>query len=495
MFPMTLFKRCSKRPPLSRPRAPLFRRSLGEGKPDGEARPPVQAGLGNLAVLNNELLLRIFELCDASSLEALMDIPVTAWLIQKNKVVIFKRLMREQHHLDEEDIQLGFICDAIRATCGGPCGPRHIYPVLSLPAVFAVEARDLAVENIMDSMIFHTRMDSRWPRLDNLGQRKKMRDMVREGIRICDRLADLEGGVVTQTNAMMSRTGSPLPLISYEHESALITNNRELGNALIVPPPSEMHKRTFVRWQLRGIQGAYLVSCTTYQLYCLALLLRLANERTSTQNRRRETINQSYTYPNAINEAILRHGSWFLTCWGSTMGNLCHGRYEYAIAITIAAGRELLSDADHESGIERLGGKYDELTVVLDSELRRRLDYGPNERGLDIEVLVRIDEMIRGPQTVLPMTWMFAETLAWGCSNSDASSTLSGSTAYSYTKDPVTGVEEKEKRRGLRQKARDVVHDLGAPPTRRQDAKEGKHTSNFAEVPLIGDGLSNLPKV
>lgn len=38
-----------------------------------------------------------------------------------------------------------------------------------------------------------------------------------------------------------------------------------------------------------------------------------------------------------------------------------------------------------------------------------------------------------------------------------------------------------EPRRGLRQKARDVVSDLGKPPTSRQDAKEGKHTSNFGD--------------
>lgn len=79
-------------------------------------------------------------------------------------------------------------------------------------------------------------------------------------------------------------------------------------------------------------------------------------------------------------------------------------------------------------------------------------------------------------------------------SNSDTSSTYSGSTACSYTKDPVPEPLP-ERRRGLRQKARDVVHDLGAPPTRRQDAKDGKPTLNFAEVALIGDALSNPTKI
>ena len=42
-------------------------------------------------------------------------------------------------------------------------------------------------------------------------------------------------------------------------------------------------------------------------------------------------------------------------------------------------------------------------------------------------------------------------------------------------------------RRGLRQKARDVVSDLGRPPTARQDAREGKHTSNFMTLGFMGD--------
>ncbi|PNY27173.1 Uncharacterized protein TCAP_02900 [Tolypocladium capitatum] len=82
-------------------------------------------------------------------------------------------------------------------------------------------------------------------------------------------------------------------------------------------------------------------------------------------------------------------------------------------------------------------------------------------------------------------------------SGSDTSSTCSGATdatACSYTKDPVAEPPAAP-RRGLRQRARDVVHDLGAPPTRRQDAKDGKRTLDFAEVALIGDSLSKPTKI
>lgn len=68
---------------------------------------------------------------------------------------------------------------------------------------------------------------------------------------------------------------------------------------------------------------------------------------------------------------------------------------------------------------------------------------------------------------------------------SSSSSTYSEtSTAYSYAKDddnittapPPTAPR---RRRGLRQRARDVVSDLGAPPTSRQDAKDGTPTRKF----------------
>lgn len=66
------------------------------------------------------------------------------------------------------------------------------------------------------------------------------------------------------------------------------------------------------------------------------------------------------------------------------------------------------------------------------------------------------------------------------------SPTLTDSTVYSYSKD--TEAPEKQ-RRSLRQKARDVVSDLGYPPTHRQDIKEGKPTKKYNGVSLMGSGL------
>ncbi|PHH80476.1 hypothetical protein CDD83_3759 [Cordyceps sp. RAO-2017] len=71
-----------------------------------------------------------------------------------------------------------------------------------------------------------------------------------------------------------------------------------------------------------------------------------------------------------------------------------------------------------------------------------------------------------------------------------ASPAPSSSTASSLAK------EHGPARRGLRQKARDVVSDLGAPPTTRQDAKDGKPTLNFVpDTPRMANTLDAPVKI
>ncbi|KAL6700502.1 hypothetical protein J3F84DRAFT_344058 [Trichoderma pleuroticola] len=77
--------------------------------------------------------------------------------------------------------------------------------------------------------------------------------------------------------------------------------------------------------------------------------------------------------------------------------------------------------------------------------------------------------------------------------SSDTSSLSSASTAYTY-KDkegqPLLDVHERKIKRGLRQKARDMVHDMGSPPTARQDAKDGKPTLNHAPLGgMVGEPM------
>lgn len=72
--------------------------------------------------------------------------------------------------------------------------------------------------------------------------------------------------------------------------------------------------------------------------------------------------------------------------------------------------------------------------------------------------------------------------------SSDAASTFSGSTACSY-KDAPPAVEAKAARRGMRQRVRDVVHELGRPPTAKQDAKDGKTTKNHVDMGPAGSGF------
>lgn len=77
--------------------------------------------------------------------------------------------------------------------------------------------------------------------------------------------------------------------------------------------------------------------------------------------------------------------------------------------------------------------------------------------------------------------------LSTSSSTSSASSTYSDSTTCSDTKDTTTAPPPP--RKSLRQKARNVISDLGSPPTRRQDLKDGRSTQYYAETGMLGSGI------
>ncbi|RFU75612.1 hypothetical protein TARUN_6672 [Trichoderma arundinaceum] len=84
--------------------------------------------------------------------------------------------------------------------------------------------------------------------------------------------------------------------------------------------------------------------------------------------------------------------------------------------------------------------------------------------------------------------------------SSETSSLSSASTAYTYSKEkegqPLLDIHERKVKRGLRQKARDMVHDMGSPPTARQDAKDGKVTLNHAPLGgMIGEPMARPGKI
>ncbi|CAM1507141.1 Fc.00g067820.m01.CDS01 [Cosmosporella sp. VM-42] len=76
--------------------------------------------------------------------------------------------------------------------------------------------------------------------------------------------------------------------------------------------------------------------------------------------------------------------------------------------------------------------------------------------------------------------------------SSDASSTYSDTTVCSYTKEALPTTKP---RKGVRQRVRDVVADLGTPPTARVDAKEGTQPKNHVEVGPIGTVLMGATTV
>ncbi|KAL7788654.1 hypothetical protein V8C37DRAFT_388095 [Trichoderma ceciliae] len=94
-----------------------------------------------------------------------------------------------------------------------------------------------------------------------------------------------------------------------------------------------------------------------------------------------------------------------------------------------------------------------------------------------------------------------ASALRRPSTSSETSSLSSASTAYTtYTKEregqPLLDIHERKVKRGLRQKARDMVHDMGSPPTARQDAKDGKPTLNHAPLGgMIGEPMARPGKI
>ncbi|XWW92996.1 hypothetical protein V2A60_000924 [Cordyceps javanica] len=85
--------------------------------------------------------------------------------------------------------------------------------------------------------------------------------------------------------------------------------------------------------------------------------------------------------------------------------------------------------------------------------------------------------------------------------SSDAASVVSfETTTTTMTTSPLIKEDTPAdgKRRGagrLRQKARRVLADMGAPPTARQDAKDGKRTLNYADPGGLVDAMSKPVRI
>lgn len=232
-----------------------------------------------------------------------------------------------------------------------------------------------------------------------------MRQMVREGINICDRLADMEAAVIGGEN-LGQFDAPPLPLVSVEHDFSrrlgLIRRHVHVERRT----QAEMNRETYVRWRVRSRQRQYLMSLGTQQLLCIALLLRLAGERLRTRIRQRFRAAHCRTFVSGINEVIMRHGSWFLSSWNAKT-HVCSGRYSHAFDLGMSAVRDLRIYM-HRGGVKWNGVGREEISVVLDKELRRRLGTMRREDTVETQAMMRVDEIIRGPQTVRPMTFMFA---------------------------------------------------------------------------------------
>ncbi|KFA48451.1 hypothetical protein S40293_00344 [Stachybotrys chartarum IBT 40293] len=135
-----------------------------------------------------------------------------------------------------------------------------------------------------------------------------------------------------------------------------------------------------------------------------------------------------------------------------------------------------------------IGGADDIIQLDNDDELVKKvLDLGSKR----VEIAERTSVYKPSPNIGNPFP---PRTMGRASVSSDAASVLSETTtADSYAKEPEPAPlpdgkqpQAQEQRRGLRRRARDLVADMGRPPTRRHDAKMGKATKRYDDMGMLG---------
>jgi hypothetical protein len=106
----------------------------------------------------------------------------------------------------------------------------------------------------------------------------------------------------------------------------------------------------------------------------------------------------------AFRETVLRHGTWFL--FAHVRGYSQRGRHGQMLM-----RQALLDLQDWELG-QGLWDMVPGLHMALMSELRKRFGLRRGD-AIEVEALLRVDEMVRGTQTTRPVTFMFANPPHW----------------------------------------------------------------------------------
>ncbi|KAM4059555.1 hypothetical protein HRG_011611 [Hirsutella rhossiliensis] len=358
-----------------------------------------------MPVLHGAIVLQIVEYCDADTIKTLLSIAGFREIIEEYHTSIARKLIRWD--VGDETLRGKFLLDTFDDLSGRPCSERAVIPVSSLYAIDIVERRVSLVEWLLKRPLLCTRNDSDWPHLNKLTERETMRQMVREALSLCDHLGDIEASVIGLSD--LSGFDAPaLPQMSIDHVLAHQWTTVRNGLELAPQSRAEQMRERYVRWLVRGRQRQYLKTLKTRQLLSIVLLLRLIGEGLPRESGRERDPERRWKLLRGVNECVLRHGTWFLSAYKADAP--CYIRRHQHANDLIRHAKRGLAARRHSGGLVWQSVKRREVSVTLHRELQRR--QRAEGRGSNVEVateaLIMVDEVIRGPQTVRPITSMFS---------------------------------------------------------------------------------------
>ncbi|KAI9172098.1 hypothetical protein HJFPF1_01591 [Paramyrothecium foliicola] len=382
--------------------------------------------------LSPDILLMVAESCDFDTIMKLRKISILKPFLDKYRKSIIRNIHESSYvpTINREHI--------LDTTLGRQ---REVISRDTWKSIKALERREDDIESILDGASIQLGIASKWPRLGVLYQ-TRLRQILKRALYRLDAVADVEASVVHKINFWESSAQWPISQTHSQENELANTWLRKLDDMR-----DEMSHLSCIRRQVRTAQIKYLKGLADEDLIGILVLAFMATECSWEKLTLSEYDELQPYHLVSFREALLRHGSSFLH------SRSCNARDNDARHSSnlkdIAAFDAEVFEAEGDPSAKIQG-----LHMYLMLELKGRLEVG----GSDVEegALLRAHEMVTGTR--------------------------------SYAKDPpsAAAVEAKPARRGLRQKARDVLADMGSPPTTRHDAKVGKPTKNYADLGMLG---------
>ncbi|PHH80474.1 hypothetical protein CDD83_3757 [Cordyceps sp. RAO-2017] len=351
------------------------------------------------AILPSEILLLVLNECDVQTANSMCAIPVLGSLVQRYARSIIKTIVSP--HLDgavmEGKHMMWYDVDPTKHDFQQP----QIVPTISWEALTVLKRREAWVARLLapGGRFLEGRTDNVWRGLSGEAERQALLAMAREGLWFCDQMSDLEAGVIAGCDSANNFATAGVAGRSVEHT---VAEQQWLRRPPTLARGAERSRRQMLkmrenclRWEVRRERGHYIRQLETRQLLCIMLVLRL------TQNHQQFPAFDP-AMERGMREAVLRHGSWLLIMLlmkpaEPRRGHPCHLK-------------QLISSGGKRESFTWQGETEEETGVTLEQELGRRLkrDGERINDNVQLEAMLRVDEMIRGEQRARPVTFLFA---------------------------------------------------------------------------------------